>query len=265
MSLAHISYADVGVKARGLGGAYRALALSNDIIFYNPAALLKHRLLGIDAFYHIMFHKDEHIWGLSLIDAKTSALALGLAYKAHINYDYKHNTAHDMKAALSFYLVPKLLSLGTSLDYTYASRAEQEHNFNMDIAILFESPLALALVIDHILKSKGLEKPMSMALALALEMDKISNIPLALALDWQMGDIKSDHDLQHSIALGGEYLLLPIMPLRLGFNAKPKAKDYFLSLGAGFMAYNARLDGVYEQHLLAGKNRSLGLSLALFW
>jgi hypothetical protein len=261
----NVAASNIGIRAQSMGGAYRSLAQSNDIIFYNPAGLLKHRLMGADAYYQWGFDDESYRLGALLADAKTADFGLGLGYGAKINNNNKP-VEHDVKAAFSIPIMSDILALGTSFSYTYQDQIAHKHFFNMDVGVLVNAPLGLAFaaVLERIIPPKGLEKPMGLSVSLAFEAAEVSKfLPLSLALDWQMANVKSDKDLGHTLGLGLEYRLLPFLPVRLGFKTHPKDSDHWMSLGSGICIKAFSLEGVYEQHLLIGKNRSFGISVGV--
>lgn len=64
---------EMGVRAQSFGGAYRAVASSNDSIFYNPAGLIKNRRLGAEVDYMVRADIDRHLLGVSMLDSESSA------------------------------------------------------------------------------------------------------------------------------------------------------------------------------------------------
>src|SRR5580692_9799926 len=75
---------DLGVRAQSFGGAFRAVATSNDIILINPAGLLKFRRLGIEADYSYGLSNKNSRLTFSILDSKTTGWGLGLLYSADL-------------------------------------------------------------------------------------------------------------------------------------------------------------------------------------
>lgn len=258
---------DVGVRAQSYGGAFRAVASSNDVIFYNPAGLIKNRRIGSDFDYMIDADAHHHKLGVSVIDSQTSAWGLGLAYNAGINSQSTLATTHLLYLAMAMPIVTDMFSLGTSYSYYYDSSAAKEpfrHFFNLDLALMAQLPagVSFAVVADHLLKPKGSEKSLGLSLASAFNFGKVfEEVPLTVSFDWLMDDVASEGDLGHIIGCGAEYIAFSMLPVRLGFKSDFTEKLKFLSMGTGIVAGRFAIDGLYQQHLAIGKLRHFGIAL----
>lgn len=259
---------DLGVRAQSLGGAYRAVANSNDTIFYNPAGLLKNEQVGMQTDYKIATDERVHRVGVSVSDSLTSSWGLGLAYNATLSPRNDVKTSHLLYLASAMPIVRGLFSFGTAFSYSYVDDDENEpyhHFFNMDFGFLLTLPagVSFALVADHFIAPKGNEKSFGLSSAVAFALgDIVSAIPLTLAFDWLMDDVSSDTDLKHVIGFGVEYLAFNVMPIRLGFKSKIKDGSNLLSMGTGFNSGSFSIDGFYQQNLLVGKMRNFGFALS---
>lgn len=258
---------DQGVRALSFGSAFRAVADANDTIFYNPAGLIKDRRLAADVDYLYFSPDSTHSIAASILDAKTSAWGMGLAYRARIDRNASPKADHLFYLATAMPIVSDTFALGTSLSYRYHPTEKREpysHYFNMDVGLLAQLPLGLsfAAVLDHLLKPKGSEKPMGLAIATAFDLEQVTKmLPLILSLDYLMDDVSSDDDLHHVVACGAQYTMLNLIPLRFGFKTDVKRKDKLLSMGTGVLLGHFSLDGLYQQHLAVGKVRNFGLAL----
>lgn len=259
---------DIGVKAQSFGGAFRAVADAEDIIFSNPAGLIKHRKTAVDAFYQLAQQPRYHRLGLGIGDTNTSSWGMGLGYVAGIDAKKDRPVHHLAHLALAMPLVTDMFALGMSATYQYdqAQHEEYKHFFNMDAGFMINAPLgfSFALVVDHLLEPKGREKPMGCAMAFAFDMEEVSEIvPLVLALDWLMDNVQSDENLQHIFATGMQYKAFSLVPVRAGYKLEVQPGDHYLSLGSGIAGKNIAFDGVYQQHLSIGKFRHFGVSLTV--
>jgi hypothetical protein len=257
---------DLGVRAQSFGGAFRAVASSNDIIFYNPSGILKDRRIASDLDYRITFDKNYHEVTVSVVDSKTTAWGLGLAYSGGIIP--KSNTAisHLVYLAMAIPIITETFSLGTSFSYDYHESKTGDlfkHFFNMDVSLMIRAPMGVsfAIVMDHILKPKGNEKPMGLSLAASFELGKIiSTMPLIFSFDWLMDDVTSKNNLQHILGGGAEYMAFSFLPLRLGIKSKLEDDSHTLSIGSGMIFNSFALDALYQQNLVIGKKRHFGIA-----
>jgi len=254
-----------GVRAKSFGGAFRAVATANDIIFYNAAGLLKHRRMGVDAQYLSYLDSGTHSMGISLLDASTSIWGLGLAY--YLDIENRKVAAHLVDVALAFPIVKELLFLGGSFYYRYSALEFEDphrHFFNMDVSIMACLPMGLsfAVALDHVIRPKGREKGMGLAVATALDLGSVwRGLPLTLSVDWLMDDVTSKDNLHHMLSFGSEYILFNVLPLRLGFKSKFWQRDNLISLGSGLLIADFAVDALFEQHLTIGKIRNFGIAL----
>lgn len=268
-SYGHEMYPDIGVQAQSLGTAYRAVASHEDIIFYNPAGLIKHRRTGSDFFYQWSPDAQFHQLGVAVGDAQTTAWGLGLGYVALMDNKTDRAAGHLVNMALAMPIVTDMFAFGLSFSYLYDQAVSADihnHFFNMDMGFMVNAPLGLsfAVVADHVLAAKGREKPLGLSVATAFDLGSVIEIvPLTVSFDWLMDDMKSSASLGHVVAAGMEYSALSMLPLRVGFKSSIKTGDNFLSLGAGLASSTISLDGVYQQHLTIGKIRHFGVALSL--
>lgn len=258
---------DDGVEAISMGRAYRAVALSNDTIFYNPAGLIKNRTISPGFDYIRYFAREDHAVGVSLKDAKTADWALGLAYSTKFRAHSKVFSNHHAHLAFAMPVVTDSFALGMSTYYDYNpvfANAEHRHFFNTSLGFLASTPvgLSLALVLDRLLGRKGQEPHRSLSLAASMDFSEVSQmVPLKLALDWTLGNLTPHTELIHDWAVGLEYYLLAILPFRMGVRSDSKNNKNYLSLGTGLGVKYADILGFFEQDLKVGKNRNIGFSL----
>jgi hypothetical protein len=269
LSAAASPHTDIGVKAQSFGGAFRAVADAEEIIFYNPAGLIKHRRTGSDFFYQVATDDRFHRLGIAVADTQTTSWGLGLGYTAGIDKKSDRAVDHSLYLALAMPLVTDMFALGTSFSYFYDQAIITDpysHFFNMDVAFMVNAPLGMsfAVVADHILSPKGREKALGLSVAGAFDLEQvIKEAPLIISLDWLMNDVKNDDNLDHIFAAGMQYKALSVMPLRFGFKSALKNNENFFSFGTGFITDSFSIDGVWQQHLTIGKIRHFGVSLGL--
>src|SRR5690606_19467331 len=131
------------------------------------------------------------------------------------------------------------LALGAGFSYLYDatdSETSYRHFFNMDLGMFIDlgSGFRFAVVADHLLNQKGLEKPLGLSVASAFALGElIEAIPLTTSFDWSMTDLKSDGDLGHVLSLGFQYLAFGMLPLRFGYKSEMKDQGHLFNLGTG--------------------------------
>jgi hypothetical protein len=258
-----------GVRSLSLGGADRALASSNSSIFYNPAGIIKQRRFRSEVEYLWEVKDKAHGIGLSLVDSQTGAWGLGLAYSGNLKVDKKTPNAHLLCVSAAMPIVSDILALGITFSYRHDRALGPEpyvNFFNINAGVLVNLPLGLSMgaVVDNIIKAKGNEKNLGLALAAAYDFGVLFPvIPLALSFDWLMDDIKNTTNLHHVVMAGLQYKILNIIPLRLGYHADLKSQQKLFSIGLGLNAGIFSLDGLYQQNLKQGEDRFFGLALGL--
>lgn len=261
---------NLGVRAQALGGAYRAIATANDTLFFNPAGMLKGKRASVDTDYNYLSIDREHHVTVSVVDSKTSSLGMGLYYSGGFSSLSSNPNTHTIGVSAAIPLINKMFSLGSSLYYLYdpgLGADKYRHFFNMDVGFLANLPhgVSFAIVLDHLLAQKGLEKPLGLSIAAAFSMNKvIRTMPITLSVDWSMNDFKSKKDLKHSVCVGFEYLSIKTFPLRIGFSHDSHTSHNHLSLGSGIIWQHWAIDVLYQQNLHVGGIRNFGFSFKYF-
>lgn len=256
---------NVGIRAQSFGGAIRAQASSNDVIFYNPAGILKNRRISSDFDYFLDSNTRDHRFGASLVDSSTGTWALGLAYSGLLRPEKK--SSHLAYVSLAMPIITDALVIGASGNYSYDGELGPSpfaHFFNLDLGFLANLPhgISFALSADHILSPKGNEKSLGLAMGAAFDLGAIvETIPLSFSFDWLMDNVRSEEDQDHIIGTGMQYIILNLLPVRVGFKSMIEQKKKLLSLGAGVITSSFSIDGLYQQDLSLGKNRYFGAAL----
>ncbi len=259
---------DLGVRAQSLGGAIRAQGSSNDVVFYNPAALVKERRISPEIDYLYNSYQRGHAIGVSIVDSSTSAWGLGIAYNAQFFPKSDLASAHLLYLSTAVPLGTDLFAVGGSISYAYDTKIgppPYANFFNMDLALMATLPIgfSVAVVADHVINAKGREKSLGLTLASAYDFSALLPLPLSVSLDWSMDDVKSDLDLHHIVAAGAQFIVLNLVPIRLGFKSDQYDNKKLISLGSGLMFGSVSLDALYQQDLSIGKFRHFGMALRM--
>jgi hypothetical protein len=76
-----------------------------------------------------------------------------------------------------------------------------------------------------------------------------------------MADIKNDDDLHHIIGAGAQFIVLKLLPIRVGYKSDQVEQRKLISLGSGLILGPVAIDALYQQDLLIGKFRHFGAAL----
>ena len=248
-----------GIRALSLGKAYSSIALSNDIIFYNPSGILKYKNISLDIDYHSIDKQNNLI--ISLVDSKSTDWALGILYDLQI--PKQKIISHNAYITTAIALIKDILFFGTSFNYIY----DKKNSFtSMDFGILLDTETGLSFALSnlHSFYFSSRHLPANITLGISYDFYKIFNTTqIMISTDWQMNDAFSDKKLQHELSFGIQYILLEALPIRLGYNHKYYNEEKIISFGTGFVANSIDLDLLYRQNLIIGKNRDFGASIKL--
>src|SRR4051812_27042395 len=69
-----------GMRALGMGDAFRAVATTNEAIFFNLAGMAQAKKYELDASYSLGPATDLSRFDASVVDSQTSRFATGLSY-----------------------------------------------------------------------------------------------------------------------------------------------------------------------------------------
>ncbi len=255
----------LGVRALSYGGSYRARASSNDTIFFNPAGIIKKRRFSAEVDYIWEIKNKTHRAGASFVDSQSGAWGLGLAYNGRFVVDKKIPDSHLLYINAAMPIVSDMFALGVSAHYAHDRDLSSGYAnfFNMNAGLLIDLPIGLSfgVVADNLIKAKGNEKDLGIALAAAFDFGAVLPLmPLSLSFDWLMDDVKNSKNLHHIIATGLQFTVVGLVPLRLGYNSDLSSREKLLSLGAGITSGIFAADALYQQNLERGEDRYFGLA-----
>jgi len=266
---AHLGHAapHLGVRALSFGGADRARGSSNDTIFFNPAGIIKKRRFSPEIDYLWEIKSQAHRIGASFVDSQSGDWGLGLAYNGRFVADKKIPSSHLLYLNAAMPIVSDMFALGVSIHYAHDRGLGPEpyvNFFNMNAGLLINLPMGLSfgVVADNLLKAKGNEKELGIALAVAFDLGEILPIlPISLSFDWLMDDVKNSKDLHHIIMAGFEYSIVGLVPVRLGYSSDMSSREKLLSIGTGLTAGIFAFDALYQQNLKLGQDRYFGVAM----
>jgi len=269
----------LGVRAQAFGGAYRAVASGNDALYYNPAGMAFSRRYNLDADYIYHPISTAHWTGLSLVDSTTSALAAGLDVHVGIDATQKPLNLTWLGSFSLAYPIADIFSLGVTLRYVYLSNqttSNGDHKVTGDIGLMLQLPfgLSFAAVGYNLLPTQTTELPLSVGFGAAFHLGAESSIAsspalafkgFTLAVDYLLKGLLSDKTMQHQIAIGGEYYIADIVPIRLGYEWGITEKRHVLSAGLGVFFQVIEIEALFEQNLVDFNQRTFGAGLRVFF
>lgn len=271
----------LGLRHRGMGGAGRAIATTNDAIILNPAGMGQFSRFNLDADYLYRVDDPLHLLGLSLVDSSTGPLAGGIDFHLGIDPNMGNKSLSYLGSlALGYTVVENILYVGATGKYSFLPKSAndpvQVNQFGLDFGLLGRFPfgLSLAAVGYNLVPTGSKRLPLSVGFGAAFN---IGGTPagatdptealggLTLAADWLLRDLDSPTGLQNHFYVGGEYLLFNVVPLRVGYNANLAETEHAISVGTGFLFKDFGLDGFYEQNVSASNKRSFGGAMRIFF
>jgi len=293
----------VGARALGLSEAYRAIANGNDAIYFNPAGLSVLKRYGIEGHYVLALDEDGQQGDISLVDSKTNALAVGIAYTFQGSELTRRTTfGHTATLALAYPIFDQLFSVGAGLKYKNVTDAIAGNYLNAvsaDVGILSHIPggISIGAVGYNLVPIRSVESahvPISAGFALAWDLGPASSmifggspsfgpiqtaagVPssggfgtmrgpldgLTLSFDWLL-DFETLQGTQSRLSGGLEWLVAELVPVRAGYLWDEQTGDQRVSVGIGVIVPNFGFDVGYQQSVVQFEDRVLSLSVKGF-
>lgn len=289
----------VGTRALGLAESYRAIATGNDAIYFNPAGVGQIQRYSPELHYKFNLEAEDHQFDASVVDSKTSAFGMGLAYTFQGREFTRRTTLqHTATLASSYTIFPKLFSVGVGLKYVNISDAIVGNYLNAlsgDIGLLATLPggVNLAAVGYNLIPIRTTDSPLSAAFALAWDLGPLSALifgpsakaslidpsgalvpvnfgspsgPLdnvTLTVDWNIDFLRLE-GAKSRVSTGLEFMLFDAVPLRTGYRFDEKRGDHAIAVGGGFIVPYFGLDLGYMQSITDPDERTFGASLKFF-
>jgi hypothetical protein len=293
----------VGARALALGESYRAIATGNDAIYYNPAGLPSLKRYALEAHYAMDLVDEKHQGDLSLVDSKTSPLAVGLAYTfAGSELTRRTTLAHTATLAVAYPLFPQLFSIGAGFKYKNVSDAIAGNYLNAlsaDIGLLTQIPggISFGAVGYNLLPLKSVDSahvPVSAGFAGAIDLGPLSalifggrpsfgglmtaaGVPqpapmgtlrgpldgLTLSCDWLV-NFETLYGQKSQVSAGLEWLLGESVPLRGGWWWDEITDEHRVSVGLGVVVPYFAVDVSLQQSITVVERRVLSFALKGF-
>jgi hypothetical protein len=289
----------VGVRALSLGEAYRSIATGNDAIYFNPAGIAELKRYALETHYQLSLVSEQHQLDASVVDSKTSPVAVGIAYTFDgAQFSKRATFEHRATLALSYQIFAQLLAVGAGFKYVNVSDAIAGNYLNAlsaDVGVLSRLPggVSLAAVGYNLIPIRSAVVPLSAGFSATWDLGPVSALvlgggprmgpvanaggvggvaqgelagplqDLTVSVDWYV-DFATFRGPQSRISTGVEYLLLSTVPLRAGYMWDEFDRDHLVSVGAGFLSPFFGLDVGYRQSVTRLDRGTFAASLKFF-
>ncbi|MFP2963434.1 hypothetical protein ACLEPN_38230 [Myxococcus sp. 1LA] len=251
----------MSARAYGMGGAYRALGLGVDAMMGNPAAMVlypSYRMEGTGAWDS---HRKEGLLGVSVIDAATSRLGMGMDYHwVSVGRGGARASAHLSSLGVGLPISQSLM-LGATVRYLRMSGQSRFAN-----SVTGDAGIMLKL-------SQSLMAGFSAHNLVDTDNDELTryysaHIGVMTGLLTLAGDVRADFTTNDTTTFtyhgGLEYILGQMFPVRAGYSYDGFTRTSQISTGLGYMSEGGGgLDFGYRHDLGGPKGRMLALTIKL--
>ncbi|MCP3138884.1 hypothetical protein [Pyxidicoccus xibeiensis] len=251
----------MSARAYGMGGAYRALGLGTEAVLGNPAAMALFPAYRVEATGAWDVGLKEGLLGISVVDAATSRLAMGVDYHwVSLGRGGARSSAHFSSLGVGLPLNQVILLGATARYLRLSGQSRYVNSVTVDTGLLLRlSPAFIAGVSAHNLIDTDNEE---------LTRYFTGHVGVLSGLLTVAGDVRADLITDDKTTLtysgGLEYLLGQVLPLRAGYTYDGFAKVSQLSTGLGFVTQaGGGVDLAYRHDLGGRKGRLLALTLRL--
>lgn len=267
---------DDGVRTSAMGGAATSVSRDGDAIVNNPAAIVGSGNYSIEAAYKYSY--TSNVFSAAVVDSKTNSMIA-----AGIGYSYMFGTkaldgfsGHDIRFALAVPVIANRLSIGVGGRYTWLNqeiaktdgtegktKVELLNGFTMHAGALVRIVDTLTFGFSAMNLIPQCKKdqcksfsPMTFSGGLGYS---IAGLTLAVDVDFDIDHGKPAID----VGAGAEYLLLEMIPLRIGYRRVEVTKGNWLTTGAGFHSEIVDVDATYQVDLSHDKTHTVLVNLAV--
>lgn len=247
-----------GTRALAMGDAFRAVATSNEAIYFNLAGMAQNRRYEVDLQYGFNNGRDFDVYNGSIVDG-TARLATGLAYTRLVG-DGGEGELDGHLVHLGFGLaVGEMVALGFGFKYLNFADPEDTNAITGDLGLLIRpSPwITLGAALYNFIDVHSPEAPRSAGVGLALGHDTAFRLAGDAVFDF------SRDDTTISYHAGGEYLFDGSFPLRAGFKRLSDENRNYVTAGAGFVSQRIGLDVAWVQSITKSESSDRLFSFTL--
>jgi hypothetical protein len=250
-------------RSLAMGGAFRAVATSNDAIYLNPAGVAVGQRYALDGNYALNPATDLRHWSVSVVDSKTSLLAAGLSFASLRGTGAEGEVKGSVTHLALGLPMADVGAIGFSGKYLRFDRPDATNAITADLGLLLRlaGRLSAAAVAYNVIDVASTEAPFGAGFGLSYGDDLSFRLAADVALDLSRGD-----ETPATVHAGGEYLLAGVLPVRAGFRRDLDGNVNHLSGGLGFVSPTFGVDAAYVQSLDSEfpTDRTFSFTLQLF-
>jgi hypothetical protein len=249
-------------RALAMGDAFRAVASSNEAIYFNLAGMAQAPRYEFDLSYTFDDGNGLDVYNGSIVDAKSTTFATGLAYT---KIDADRLDGHIVHLGFGVPLGDRA-SFGFGLKYLNfdAPSPDETNAVTGDLGLLLRPHdlVAIGITTYNVIGVSSREAPRRAAAGVAVGTDTSFRLAGDVSFDF------SADDTGISYHTGAEYLLVGAFPLRAGFKHLDMAdrQDSYVSAGLGWMSAEAGIEAAYVQNLDGDRSedRTFAFTFKLF-
>ncbi len=249
-------------RSLAMGDAFRAVASSNEAIYFNLAGMAQGPRYELDLVYAFNNDNGLDLYNVSIVDSKSTAFATGIAYS---RIDADELDGHVVNLGFGVPLGERA-ALGFGLKYlNFGGPSPDDTNaVTGDLGLLLEpiDLVTLGITTYNVVGVASREAPRQVGAGAAIGSDTSFRVAADVVADF------SGDETGLSLHAGAEYLLLGAFPLRAGFKRldfEDRKGDY-ASAGLGFISPELGVEAAYVQNVDGDRqaDRTLSFSLKLF-
>ncbi|WP_164007424.1 hypothetical protein [Pyxidicoccus trucidator] len=251
----------MSARAYGMGGAYRALGLGTEAVLGNPAAMALFPAYRVEGTGAWDVETKEGLLGISVLDAASSRLAMGIDYHwVSLGRGGARTSAHfsslgvglPLNQAVMLGVVARYLRL--SGDSRYANSVTGDAGLLLRLSPSFMAGVSAHNLIDT--DNAELTRYFTAHVGVLTQQ-------LTVAADVR-ADFVTENTNTFTYSAGLEYLFGQVLPVRGGYTYDGFRKISQLSTGIGFVSEGGGgLDLAYRHDLGGEKGRLLALTIKL--
>ena len=243
-----------GARLLGFADSRRALAITNDAIYINPAGLAMAQQYSIESGYIDDFRGSDRRFNGSVLDSQAGPLAAGLAYTYSTRRpdDVPDGNirieGHRADLALASRIAASA-AIGVSLRYLSFDRTGDDSVegtgfslFNLDAGLRYQllENVSIGVVGYNLIKNDRAETPIQLGGGLGFN-GGLFTIEADVLYDFQVEDLQ--------VSGGGSFVLGDMFPVRAGVSWDQTSDEWQLSVGLGFFVKQLAVDLAYRQSL----------------
>ena len=247
-----------------MGDAFRAVASSNEALFFNVAGLAQAEKYEIDAGYALNRSvTDLSRLDFSVTDSRTSRVAAGLAYTRLTGDGTSGPTEGHIGTLGMAFPFSDVAAFGLSVKYLSFERPDPTNAVTGDLGLFVKAGewVRVGAAAYNVVDVTSREAPLGAGGGVSIGNDLDFRAAFDAAFDLSRND-----ETPLSLHAGAEYLAGGAFPLRAGFKRYDAEDRNYLSFGTGYLTPEFGLEGAFVQNLTDAESadRLFSFTLKLF-